>query len=158
MDKFDLRFESAEFILVIMKCMTILWRNEKSNLTRKSVCYQKKLLQLFLSLFRSFLPNIAFTYLRNLQKEALKPSAPISTQFSCLNFEYFCRLGRLPSVSVDWSEVNTAWGQTVLLLHSLCRKINLTLNKYQLVPYGNFSYIKVWWSYFLWHFWWLVKI
>jgi len=53
------------------------------------------------------------------------------------------RLGRLPSVPVDWSEVNTAWGQTVLLLHSLSTKINLTLTKYILVPYGNFSYIKV---------------
>ena len=53
------------------------------------------------------------------------------------------RLGRLPSVPVDWTEVNTAWGQTVLLLYSLCRKISLNLNKYQLVPYGNFSYVKV---------------
>jgi len=53
------------------------------------------------------------------------------------------RLGRLPSVPVDWNEVNTAWGQTVLLLYSLCRKISLNLNKYKLVPYGNFSYIKV---------------
>jgi len=53
------------------------------------------------------------------------------------------RLGRLPSVPVDWNEVNTAWGQTVLLLHSLCRKISLNLTKYQLVPYGNFSYIKL---------------
>merc|ERR1719412_1064742 len=38
------------------------------------------------------------------------------------------RLGRLPSVPVDWNEVNTAWGQTVLLLYSLCRKISLNLN------------------------------
>jgi beclin 1 len=53
------------------------------------------------------------------------------------------RLGRLPSVPVDWNEVNTAWGQTVLLLHSLCRKIGLSLQRYQLVPYGNFSYVKV---------------
>ena len=53
------------------------------------------------------------------------------------------RLGRLPSVPVDWNEVNTAWGQTVLLLHSLCRKIGLSLLRYQLVPYGNFSYVKV---------------
>jgi hypothetical protein len=32
----------------------------------------------------------------------------------------------------------------VLLLHSLCRKIQLSLVRYQLVPYGNFSYVKVW--------------
>jgi beclin 1 len=53
------------------------------------------------------------------------------------------RLGRLPSVPVDWNEVNTAWGQTVLLLSSLCGKIDLVLTKYKLVPYGNFSYVKV---------------
>ena len=56
---------------------------------------------------------------------------------------WYSRLGRLPSVPVDWNEVNTAWGQTVLLLSSLCGKINLVLNKYKLVPYGNFSYVKV---------------
>jgi len=53
------------------------------------------------------------------------------------------RLGRLPSVPVDWNELNTAWGQTVLLLHSLARKIQLQFVRFQLVPYGNYSYIKV---------------
>lgn len=53
------------------------------------------------------------------------------------------RLGRLPSVPVDWNELNTAWGQTVLLLHSLARKIKLQFVRFQLVPYGNYSYVKV---------------
>ena len=69
------------------------------------------------------------------------------------------RLGRLPSVPVDWNELNTAWGQTVLLLHSLARNIQLQFvrfqvshiqqccfnlyGRYQLVPYGNYSYVKV---------------
>jgi len=53
------------------------------------------------------------------------------------------RLGRLPSVPVDWNELNTAWGQTVLLLHSLARNIQLQFVRYQLVPYGNYSYVKV---------------
>jgi len=53
------------------------------------------------------------------------------------------RLGRLPSIPVDWDELNTAMGQTVLLLHSLVKKINLQLQRYQLVPYGNYSYLKV---------------
>jgi len=53
------------------------------------------------------------------------------------------RLGRLPSIPVDWNELNTAWGQTVLLLHSLVKRINLQLQRYKLVPYGNYSYIKV---------------
>lgn len=53
------------------------------------------------------------------------------------------RLGRLPSAPVDWSEINAAWGQTALLLSALSRKINLTFDKYKLVPYGNHSYIEV---------------
>lgn len=53
------------------------------------------------------------------------------------------RLGRLPSAPVDWSEINAAWGQTALLLSAMTRKINLTFDKYKLVPYGNHSYIEV---------------
>ncbi|KAL4236753.1 Beclin-1 [Mactra antiquata] len=52
------------------------------------------------------------------------------------------RLGRLPSQPVEWSEINAAWGQTVLLLHSLAKKMNLTFQRYRLVPYGNHSYIE----------------
>lgn len=53
------------------------------------------------------------------------------------------RLGRLPSVSVDWSEINAAWGQTVLLLSALARKIDLTFERYRVVPFGNHSYVEV---------------
>ncbi|KFM67317.1 Beclin-1, partial [Stegodyphus mimosarum] len=52
------------------------------------------------------------------------------------------RLGRLPNVPVDWPEINAAWGQTVLLLHSLAKKINLTFERFRLVPYGNLSYLE----------------
>ncbi|GLG99595.1 Beclin-1-like protein [Gryllus bimaculatus] len=43
------------------------------------------------------------------------------------------RLGRLPSVPVDWSEINAAWGQTALLLTALARKMNLTFERYRIV-------------------------
>lgn len=52
------------------------------------------------------------------------------------------RLGRLPNVPVEWNEINTAWGQTVLLLDSLARKLNLVFLRYRLVPYGSHSYIE----------------
>lgn len=52
------------------------------------------------------------------------------------------RLGRLPNVPVDWPEINAAWGQTVLLLHSLAKKIDLKFERYRLVPYGNHSYLE----------------
>lgn len=52
------------------------------------------------------------------------------------------RLGRLPNVTVEWTEINAGWGQTVLLLDALARKIELKFEKFELVPYGNHSYIK----------------
>nr|CAG4648589.1 EOG090X048D [Polyphemus pediculus] len=52
------------------------------------------------------------------------------------------RMGRLPSVPVDWSEINAAWGQVTILLSALARKVNLVFQRYKLVPYGNQSYIE----------------
>ena len=43
---------------------------------------------------------------------------------------------------MEWSEINAAWGQTALLLWALARKVGITFNKYQVVPYGSYSYIK----------------
>lgn len=63
-----------------------------------------------------------------------------SGQFGTING---FRLGRLPSVPVDFSEINAAWGQTALLLSSLAKKIGLQFHKYNLVPYGSHSYIEV---------------
>ncbi|XP_034837569.1 beclin-1-like protein [Maniola hyperantus] len=63
-----------------------------------------------------------------------------SGQFGIINN---FRLGRLPTAPVDWSEINAAWGQTVLLLSSLARKINFHFQRYRLVPYGNHSYIEI---------------
>lgn len=52
------------------------------------------------------------------------------------------RLGRLPKEPVSWDEINAAWGQCVLLLHCLAKKINLKFQRYRLVPYGNNSFIE----------------
>jgi hypothetical protein len=35
------------------------------------------------------------------------------------------RLGRLPSVPVEWTEINAAWGQTALLLTCLAKAIGM---------------------------------
>lgn len=52
------------------------------------------------------------------------------------------RLGRLPKEPVSWDEINAAWGQCVLLLHCLAKKINLKFKRYKLVPYGSNSFIE----------------
>lgn len=49
-----------------------------------------------------------------------------SGQFGTINN---FRLGRLPSVPVEWNEINAAWGQTVLLLHALANKMGLTFQR-----------------------------
>ncbi|KAF9352309.1 autophagy protein 6 [Mortierella sp. NVP85] len=51
------------------------------------------------------------------------------------------RLGRLPNQPVDWPEINAAWGQTLLLLHTIANKLNFSFKTYRLVPLGSFSRI-----------------
>lgn len=63
-----------------------------------------------------------------------------SGQFGTING---FRLGRLPAAQVEFNEINAAWGQTALLLASLAKKIGLKFHRYNLVPYGNHSYIEV---------------
>eukprot|EP00039_Didymoeca_costata_P019555 m.337986 g.337986 ORF g.337986 m.337986 type:complete len:411 (+) comp18285_c0_seq1:139-1371(+) len=49
------------------------------------------------------------------------------------------RLGRLPTVPVEWNEINAAWGQTVLLLHTMALKLNFKFSGYRLIPFGSLS-------------------
>ena len=44
---------------------------------------------------------------------------------------------------MDWAELNTAWGLAVLLLRALVTRVQLQLRSYELVPYGDQSYIKL---------------
>ena len=54
------------------------------------------------------------------------------------------RLGRLPAVPVECQEINAAWGQSALLLSCLSKTIGMNhFNRYQIVPFGSYSYIKV---------------
>ncbi|KAI6040301.1 APG6-domain-containing protein [Pisolithus marmoratus] len=52
------------------------------------------------------------------------------------------RLGRVPGAPVEWSEINAAWGQTLLLLYTIARKLDFTFENYRLVPMGSFSRIE----------------
>ncbi|KAJ3999635.1 autophagy protein Apg6-domain-containing protein [Lentinula boryana] len=52
------------------------------------------------------------------------------------------RLGRVPGVPVEWAEINAAWGQTLLLLHTIARKLDYKFENYHLVPMGSFSRIE----------------
>ncbi|KAI0958953.1 hypothetical protein AcV7_004626 [Taiwanofungus camphoratus] len=52
------------------------------------------------------------------------------------------RLGRVPGVPVEWAEINAAWGQTLLLLYTITRKLDFTFENYRLVPMGSFSRIE----------------
>jgi len=49
------------------------------------------------------------------------------------------RLGRLPDVPVEWSEINAAWGQVALLLATLAREVTFSFSKYRIVPMGSAS-------------------
>ncbi|KAJ7096364.1 APG6-domain-containing protein [Mycena epipterygia] len=52
------------------------------------------------------------------------------------------RLGRVPGVPVEWAEINAAWGQSLLLLYTIARKLDCTFENYRLVPMGSFSRIE----------------
>lgn len=52
------------------------------------------------------------------------------------------RLGRLPDVPVEWVEINAAWGHTTLLLQTLCKRMQFTLEGFRLIPMGSFSRIE----------------
>jgi beclin 1 len=51
------------------------------------------------------------------------------------------RLGRLPNQQVEWSEINAAWGQIVLLLHTMASQKNFAFQNHRLIPMGSFSEI-----------------
>ncbi|KAI7860430.1 autophagy protein Apg6-domain-containing protein [Circinella umbellata] len=52
------------------------------------------------------------------------------------------RLGRLSSQPVEWSEINAAWGQTLLLLYTVANKLKFQFHTYRLVPMGSFSRVE----------------
>ncbi|KAL5507319.1 ATG6 [Sanghuangporus vaninii] len=52
------------------------------------------------------------------------------------------RLGRVSGVHVEWAEINAAWGQALLLLYTIARKLDFTFENYRLVPMGSFSRIE----------------
>jgi beclin 1 len=43
---------------------------------------------------------------------------------------------------VDWSEINAALGQTLLLLYTVAKKLNFKFKSFKLVPNGSFSRIE----------------
>ncbi|OXV07715.1 hypothetical protein Egran_04520 [Elaphomyces granulatus] len=52
------------------------------------------------------------------------------------------RLGRLANPSVDWAEINAAWGQTLLLLATIAERLGFHFQGYRLKPMGSTSKIE----------------
>ena len=52
------------------------------------------------------------------------------------------RLGRLQGHPVEWSEINAAWGQTLLLLATVAERLGYTFQGYRLRPMGSTSRIE----------------
>lgn len=52
------------------------------------------------------------------------------------------RLGRLPSQPVDWTEINAAWGDAVLLVVTMARHQQLSFTGCTLIPLGNTSRVE----------------
>ncbi|KAK5056212.1 hypothetical protein LTR84_012765 [Exophiala bonariae] len=52
------------------------------------------------------------------------------------------RLGRLPNQSVEWAEINAAWGQTLLLITTVAERLKYNFHGYRLKPQGSTSRIE----------------
>jgi beclin 1 len=52
------------------------------------------------------------------------------------------RLGRIPSVPVDWAEISAAVGLAAHLLHEMARVIGFNFTKYRIVPAGSSTKIE----------------
>ncbi|KIM25468.1 hypothetical protein M408DRAFT_26245 [Serendipita vermifera MAFF 305830] len=64
--------------------------------------------------------------------------------FGTINGLRFGRTGTVDGhpVTVDYPEINAAWGQVVLLLQVLARKLEFTFERWKLLPIGSFSRIE----------------
>ncbi|KAJ2755888.1 autophagy protein [Coemansia nantahalensis] len=52
------------------------------------------------------------------------------------------RLGGRSSHNVDWAEINAAWGQALLLLQAVARRLGHDFVGFRLIPMGSFSRIE----------------
>lgn len=50
------------------------------------------------------------------------------------------RLGRLPKIPVEWDEINAAWGQACLLLHTMATHSGAKFS-YRIIPMGSYPSI-----------------
>lgn len=125
-------------------------QNEKKRIDQQNQLYWTEYNQLKYQLFNlddeilSAENQLAY-YRQRLEK--LSKTNVLNTTFHIWHTGNFAtingfRLGRLPKEPVSWDEINAAWGQCVLLLHCLAKKINLKFKRYRLVPYGNSSFIE----------------
>ncbi|KAI8919945.1 autophagy protein Apg6-domain-containing protein [Powellomyces hirtus] len=78
------------------------------------------------------------------QLEGLKKTNVYNDTFRIWHEDLFgtingLRLGRLPTQPVDWTEINAAMGQALLLLDTLANKLRFTFKGYKLVPMGSLS-------------------
>ncbi|CAN6568314.1 unnamed protein product [Malus baccata var. baccata] len=52
------------------------------------------------------------------------------------------RLGRLPKIPVEWDEINAAWGQACLLLHTMCQYFRPKFEyRIKILPMGSYPRI-----------------
>ncbi|KAL2337154.1 hypothetical protein Fmac_011600 [Flemingia macrophylla] len=52
------------------------------------------------------------------------------------------RLGRLPKIPVEWDEINAAWGQACLLLHTMCQYFRPKFQyQIKIIPMGSYPRI-----------------
>ena len=91
--------------------------------------------------------------LHALEAESLRLSSALerSMQINVLNDAFYIwfagpfatinnfRLGTLPSHPVDWTEINAAFGQAALVVHTVALKCDFEFKEYNIRPQGSFA-------------------
>lgn len=95
---------------------------------------------------QSFGVELQLQYTRE-QLGRLKRKSVLNTAFYISHNGHFAtinglRFGKLPSIPVEWSEINAAWGQATLLLYTLANVCGVSFKRYKLRPYGSQSFVQ----------------
>ncbi|CAI0410078.1 unnamed protein product [Linum tenue] len=90
---------------------------------------------------------LAKTEVSQAHLELLKQTSVLSDAFPIYHDGDFgtinnFRLGRLPKIPVEWDEINAAWGQACLLLHTMCQYFKPKFPYHiKMIPMGSYPRI-----------------
>lgn len=145
-------FKNLDLIDKSMEYPMKNFHRKDSNTNKSIVLYKNKVYDSISSLLKSYgneeqvdseMEDSDSAVYSNARFECFSMNFEIKYAFDFAIIKNF-RLGTLPSCNVDWSEINSAWTHTALLLIYLFDKMNVFPKQYKIVADStHYSYIEV---------------